>query len=69
MHPVTAIPLVVVVVHVEDDVSELRPPTSILFIPKAIHEYGESRWNDIDRGKLKNSKKNLPSVHHKSHMD
>jgi hypothetical protein len=34
MHPVTSIPLVVVVVHVEDDVSELQPPTSICSSPK-----------------------------------
>jgi hypothetical protein len=32
----------------------------------------EHRWNEIDRGKLKNSGKNLSQyhfVHHKSHMD
>jgi hypothetical protein len=36
------------------------------------HEYGEPRWNDIDREKSNNSKKNLPHyrfVLHKSHMD
>jgi hypothetical protein len=28
-----------------------------------IHEHGQPRWNDIDRGKLKNSeKKNRPSA-------
>jgi hypothetical protein len=34
--------------------------------------YGERRWNDIDRIKPKNSKKNLSQshfVHHKSHVD
>jgi hypothetical protein len=37
-----------------------------------IYEYGEQRWNDIDRGKPKNWEKNLSQcyfVHHKSHMD
>jgi hypothetical protein len=35
-------------------------------------EYGERRWNDIDRGKPKNSEKNLSQCHfirHKSYMD
>jgi hypothetical protein len=26
----------------------------LLFIPQMIFEYGQSRWNDIDRGKPKN---------------
>jgi hypothetical protein len=36
------------------------------------YEFGERRWNDIDRGKPKNSEKNLSQyhcVHHKSHID
>jgi hypothetical protein len=55
-----------------DYVSELLPLTDILFIPQMIHEYGERRWNDIGRGKPKNSEKNLSQchcVHHKSHID
>jgi hypothetical protein len=50
-------------------VSELRPPTGILLIVQMIHEYGKPRWNDIDRGKRKNSEKTLSQchfVHHKS---
>jgi hypothetical protein len=36
------------------------------------YEFGKRRWNDIDRGKPKNSEKNLSQshfVHHKAHMD
>jgi hypothetical protein len=32
-----------------DEVSELWPPTSLLFILHVIHEHGEPRWKDIDR--------------------
>jgi hypothetical protein len=35
-----------------DYVSELRPPTSLLFIPQVIYEHGELRWNDVGRGKF-----------------
>jgi hypothetical protein len=55
-----------------DYVSELIPLTDILFISQMIYEYGERRWNDIDRGKPKKSEKNLSQCHfikHKSHMD
>jgi hypothetical protein len=37
----------VVVVNVDE---VRRPPTGLLFISQMIYEYGEPRWNDIDRG-------------------
>jgi hypothetical protein len=55
-----------------DYVSELWSLTGLLFIPQIIYEYGELRWNDIDRGKSKNSDKNLFQCHfiyHSFHMD
>jgi hypothetical protein len=32
--------------------SDLKPPTCLLFIPQVIYEHGELWWNDIDRRKL-----------------
>jgi hypothetical protein len=55
-----------------DYVSELLPLTDILFILQTIYEYGEQRWNDIDREKLKNSEGNLSQCHfvrNRSHRD
>jgi hypothetical protein len=55
-----------------DYVSELRPPTGLLFIPQVLYDYGEPWWNDIDRVKPKILEKNLSQchfVHKKSHMD
>jgi hypothetical protein len=34
-------------------VSELRPPTGLLFIIHMKYEYREPRWNDTDREKPK----------------
>jgi hypothetical protein len=34
-----------------DDVSELRPPTGPLFIPRVMHEYREPLCNDTDKEK------------------
>jgi hypothetical protein len=34
-----------------DCVSELQPPTVIMFIHKMIYEHGEPRWNDFDKKK------------------
>jgi hypothetical protein len=36
----------------EDCISELWPPTGLLFITQVIYEHGEPWWNDIDRGKF-----------------
>jgi hypothetical protein len=33
-------------------VSELRPPTPLLFSPEMIYEHGEPWWNDTDRRKF-----------------
>jgi hypothetical protein len=43
-----------------------------IVVPKMLYMSMEPRWNDIDKGKLKNSEKNLFQchfVHHKSQMD
>jgi hypothetical protein len=37
-------------------VSELLPSTGLIVHLQVIHEYGEPRWDDIDRGKSKNKK-------------
>jgi hypothetical protein len=34
-----------------DDISELRPPAGLLFIPQMIYVYDGPRWHEIDRGK------------------
>jgi hypothetical protein len=51
-----------------ENVSELRPPTGLLFIRQVIYECGESRRNDTYRDKPKTSEKNLSQCHfgHKS---
>jgi hypothetical protein len=50
-----------------DNVSELRPLASLLFIPQMIYEYGEPRWNYVDRGKPKNLECHF--VHHRFNMN
>jgi hypothetical protein len=55
-----------------DHISELRPPTGLLFISQMTYMSMERRWNDIDRGKRKNSEENLSQSHYvynKPHMD
>jgi hypothetical protein len=32
-----------------DYVSEMRPPTGLLFITQVIYKHVKLRWNDIDR--------------------
>jgi hypothetical protein len=45
-----------------DLVSELLPLADILFTPRMIYEFGERRWNDIDRGKPKTRRETCPST-------
>jgi hypothetical protein len=42
-----------------DYISELRPPTGLLFILQVIPEHGEPWWNDIDRGNYRPIVSNL----------
>jgi hypothetical protein len=52
-------------------VSELRILTALLFPLQMIYEYGESKWNNSDRGKPKNLERTLfqrSFSHHKFHM-
>jgi hypothetical protein len=44
------------------DVSELRPPAGLLFIPRAIYEHGGKWWNDIDRENGRTRRKPCPSA-------
>jgi hypothetical protein len=52
-----------------DCVSELRPPTGLLFIHQVIYEYREPRWNDIDRGIRKIQRKACPRNPSRSWLD
>jgi hypothetical protein len=45
-----------------DDVSELRPPTQLLFIPQVIYEYGQPRWNDTGKGNRRTPRKTCLSA-------
>jgi hypothetical protein len=45
--------------NVWDYVSELRPPTGLMFITHMTYEKGEPRWNDTDRGEAKESEEDL----------
>jgi hypothetical protein len=44
--------IIIIIMFVWWDVSELRPPTGLLFIPQAIYEHGEPWWNVVERQKL-----------------
>jgi hypothetical protein len=55
-----------------DNVSELRPPTGLFFIPHILYENREQRYNDTDRVNPKNSEENQSQCHfshHKYHMN
>jgi hypothetical protein len=42
---------------------DARSPAGVLFVPQMIYEYGEPRWNDIERIKSKNTEKGLSQCH------
>jgi hypothetical protein len=44
-------------------VSDLRPPTDLLFFLQVVYKCGEPRWNDIHRGEQNNSEKSLSQCH------
>jgi hypothetical protein len=55
-----------------DNVSELQPPTGLLFISQVIYQYEEWHCKDNEMGNSKNLEKTQSQwhfVHHKSHMD
>jgi hypothetical protein len=45
-----------------DWVSELRPPTGLLFIPNLIYKYGESRLNDMAAENRRTRRETCPSA-------
>jgi hypothetical protein len=45
-----------------DNVSELRLPADLLFIPLVIYEHGDPWWNDIDRGNRRHWRETCPSA-------
>jgi hypothetical protein len=51
-----------------DYVSELRPPTDLLFIPQLIYELGEPWWNKNDRRKLLIRPQELSGNHTSIHL-
>jgi hypothetical protein len=44
--------IIIIMLMGRDCVSKLRPPTGLLFIPKAIYNHGEPWCNTIERRKL-----------------
>jgi hypothetical protein len=51
-----------------DYVSELRPPTGLLFVTQVIYEHGEQCWSNIDRGRLLIRPPELSGNHKSSHL-
>jgi hypothetical protein len=41
-------------------VTDMRPPTGLLFAPQIVHEYGEQRWNYTDRENWRTRRKRVP---------
>jgi hypothetical protein len=54
--------LVEVMLMVWAYVSVVRPPTGLFFIPEAIYEYEEPRWNDTDRENRITRRKTTPTA-------
>jgi hypothetical protein len=52
-----------------DHVSELRPPTGLLFVPQMVYEHGEPWWNAINGGETPDSStRALWHSHQQSHV-
>jgi hypothetical protein len=51
-----------------DYVSELPPPTGLLFIRQVIYEHGYPWWNDIGKGHCNSSTRTLWQSYQLSHL-
>jgi hypothetical protein len=41
--------IITIIMSLGENVTELRPPTGLLFIPQVIYGHGKPLWNDIYR--------------------